>query len=182
MAESLAERLRRQAEKELEDLKSDIKVRGKDAAVDFVRSKFAGFPRKGSADLLVYAGYDALLRLDKLTEEDLLRGLSNEQSHATVRAWLLKNKDHGSEAVSAVVTRLLSGEQFPKKRRGPKRRADLTFQTAVKAVAETLNEAGVPLYANEANTRFTAAEAIEDALSKEDDLPISRSLIRDWIS
>ncbi len=182
MSEGARDRIIRQLDEKVEQLQRDLKERGKEAAVDYARSMLGDLPRQRAADDFGDAVFDTLLRLNVLTEEHLIAALSDEQSHARARAWLMKNHERGSEVVSGVVALLLRGEQFPKKKRGPKKRADPFFQSVAKAVAYTLKEAGVPLYANEGNISFTAAEAIAEALGKEDSLPISPSLVRDWIS
>jgi hypothetical protein len=181
MQEKLGERLRRRTAKQLEDLKTDIAERGKDAAADFVRSRLRNLTRKGAADSFSDGALDAMLQLGLLDEEHLIGLLSEEQNHKRVRDWIVKNAERGSGVINSVLPRLVRGEPFLKTRRGPKFRADGFFREAVKIVAQTLNEAGVPLYANEGNTRFTAAEVISEVLSSDDDLPISPSLVRDWI-
>ncbi len=182
MPENAGDRLRSRAEQKLEELKTDIAERGKDAASDFVRSRLRNLPREGSADDFSDGVLDALVRLDLLNEDHLFSLLGEERSHERVRKWISKNAGQDSVVIQSVMHRLLRGEQFLKKRRGPKFRADRGFQDIVKIIAQILNEAGVALYANEGNTRFTAAEVISEVLGKEGGLPISPSLVRDWIS
>lgn len=181
MVDRVADRLGRRLAQDVVSLKSDIAQRGREAAVDFARSRLRNVPRKGAFDSLSDAYLDALFRLDLLTEDHLLCALREERSHERTREWIVKNAREGSEAISSCMARLARGEQFLQKRRGPKFRADDVFQSAVKAVAASLIEAGVPRYANEGNTHFTAAEVISEALGMEDGLPISPSLVRDWI-
>ncbi|MEN9717506.1 MAG: hypothetical protein RIQ99_384 [Pseudomonadota bacterium] len=182
MPKNVGDRLRLRTAQQIKDLTADIAERGEAAAVDFVRSRLSNLPRKGAANNFSDGVLDALLRLELLSEDILIGGLCEEQSHKRVLEWIVKNAEQGSDVINAVMARLARGEQFLETRRGPKYRADGFFQDAVKAVAQMLNEAGVALYANQGNTRFSAAEVISEVLRKEGDLPISPSLVRDWIS
>ncbi|MFL0357561.1 hypothetical protein ACI5KX_13940 [Erythrobacter sp. GH1-10] len=182
MAESMQDRLRRRVEEEFDQLRRDIALRNREAVVLYVRKRLEDFRKIGGADDIKYAVFDLLLRLDRLSADSLVRDLSDEQTHFITRKWLLDNRDSGSDAVAAAMDRLIGGERFPKTKRGPKERTDPFYRLLAIETAEILHEAGLPLYANEGNTRFTAAEVIAEAIGTDGDRPISKSLVRDWIS